>query len=178
MSVIFLYPVFCCSVVAVIKKHQSYLDKRFFNRMFVVLLVCGFHNSWQVHQTASSKNNPKNVYWTRYFCENTKKKSILWTARKAGTCKKARTKKKLLRTRFCSDYWKEIHFPQKDVYLKINIISKKFKIVECYKKHTNSIAIHRLIKLCDPPIFQQCPWKQTNCRLGPKRLRRLRTKKK
>ena len=73
MSVIFLYPVFCCSVVAVIKKHQSYLDKRFFNRMFVVLLVCGFHNSWQVHQTASSKNNPKNVYWTRYFCENTKK---------------------------------------------------------------------------------------------------------
>ena len=133
MSVIFLYPVICCSVVAVIKKHQSYLDKRFFNRMFVVLLVCGFHNSWQVHQTASSKNNPKNVYWTRYFCENTKKKSILWTARKAGTCKKARTKKKLLRTRFCSDYWKEIHFPQKDVYLKINIISKNSKSLSVTK---------------------------------------------
>ena len=101
--------------------------------MFVVLLVCIFHNSWQVHQIANSKNNPKNVYWTRYFCENNKKKSILSIARKTGSCKKARTKKKLLRRKFCSDYWKEIHFPQKDVCLKINIISKNSKSLSVTK---------------------------------------------
>ena len=140
---------------------------------FAVSIIHGRYIRLQV-----VKITPKMYIGRDIFVKIQKKKSILWTARKAGTCKKARTKKKLLRTRFCSDYWKEIHFPQKDVYLKINIISKKFKIVECYKKHTNSIAIHRLIKLFDPPIFQQCPWKQTNCRLGPKRLRRLRTKKK
>ena len=62
--------------------------------MFVVFLVCGFHNSWQVHQTASSKNNPK-MYIGRDIFGKKQKKPILSTARKTGACKKARTKKTL-----------------------------------------------------------------------------------